>query len=201
MTAHAEAVESKNQLIEVWTRLVEDRGGRVSTQDDVCRLWADSTFGFWNTVTLTGERITAGELGDQLARAAAFMRAQAQPGFLWLFEDLIDPPARDGLAGRLAAAGLEVAFTGHGMAGDLTVPEPRHAELEFRRVRTEQELLDYGTVNARAYGMGDDAARDALTGSKLWAGEAYAYLGYRDGVPVTAAATVAGPGADRKSVV
>lgn len=84
----------------------------------MCRMWANSVFGFWNTVTFTGEHIDAHALVDQLNRAAAFMRSQSQAGYLWLFEELLDSSARAQLDLRMRAAGLEISFTGHGMAGD-----------------------------------------------------------------------------------
>ncbi|MFI6505751.1 GNAT family N-acetyltransferase [Nonomuraea typhae] len=198
------ALESKDHLITVWTALVSDRGGQVDTDDGVCRMWADSTFGFWNTVTLTGTDIQADALSDQLSRAASFMRTRSQAGYMWIFEDLLSGQAKEELFSRAAEPGLELAFSGRGMAGDLTLSEPRHPELEFRRVETDEHLADYGEINALAYGMPPEVGRDALAGSALWRGDGpssvsgkrsdvHAYLGYRDGRAVTCAATVAGP--------
>ncbi|WP_283138860.1 GNAT family N-acetyltransferase [Rhizohabitans arisaemae] len=161
--------------------------------DGVSRMWADSAFGFWNTVTLTGADIASEALGDQLRRAASFMRSKSRPGYLWIFEELLSPQAREGLFRHAATAGLELAFSGRGMAGDLSIPEPFHPELEFRRVETDEQLTVYGDINARAYGMPPEAGRDALAGSGLWRSDIHAYLGYRDGRPVTCAATIAGP--------
>jgi ribosomal protein S18 acetylase RimI-like enzyme len=188
------ALESKDHLIVVWSDLVHDRGGQVSMDDGVGRMWADSAFGFWNTVTLTGADIPADALGDQLGRAASFMRTRSRPGYLWVFEDLLSPQAKSELFRRAAEAGLEPAFSGRGMAGDLSVPDPRHPELEFHRVETDEHLAVYGAINARAYGMPPSAGVDALAGSRLWrTGAVHAYLGYRDGRAVTCAATIAGP--------
>jgi hypothetical protein len=186
-------VESRDQLIAVWTRLVLDRGGQVSTDDGVSRMWADSVFGFWNTVTLTGVDTSAAALGDQLSRAASFMRSRSQAGYLWLFEDLLSPQAKQELLPRAADAGLEVAFTGRGMAGDLSIPEPHHPELEFRRVETDDDLAAYGEINARAYGMPPEAGPAALADSHLWRHDAYAYIGYREDRPVACAVTIDGP--------
>jgi hypothetical protein len=190
MNPSAEAVEAKDQLIGVWTRMVEDRGGRVSVDDGVCRLWAESAFPFWNTLTLTGENVAAGELADQLARTASFMRGQSRSGLLWLFEDLLDPKAKAELPRLMSEAGLELSFTGYGMAGDVEVPDPSSATLEFRRVETEDELLTYGEINAQAYGMAPDAGPAALSGSKAWLRDTYAYIAYDQGRPVACAATV-----------
>ncbi|MFI9589926.1 GNAT family N-acetyltransferase [Nonomuraea sp. NPDC052265] len=156
-------------------------------------MWADSSFGFWNTVTLAGTDISADALSERLARVAAFMRSKCESGYLWVFEDLLSAQAKGSLVQRAAEAGLEVAFSGRGMAGDLLVPEPYHPELEFRRVESEEQLAAYGDINARAYGMAPEAGRVALAGSELWCGDVHAYLGYREGRPVTCAATVAGP--------
>ncbi|WP_211192167.1 GNAT family N-acetyltransferase [Actinoplanes sp. TBRC 11911] len=185
-------MEAKDQLVGVWTRMVEDRGGRVSVDDGVCHLWADSAFPFWNTLTLTGESISAGDLGDQLARTATFMRGRSRPGLLWLFEDLLDPAAKAAFPRLMSDAGLEISFTGWGMAGDVEVPDPSSSspELEFRRVETEDELLTYGEINARAYGMAEDAGPAALSGSKAWLRDTYAYIAYDRGRPVACAATV-----------
>jgi hypothetical protein len=187
-----EAVESKNQLLAVWSALVTERQGVVGVDDGVGRMWADSPFAFWNTVTLTDADISGSALKDRLGRAADFMRGREQFGYLWVFEDLIAPDAREDLLPSAAAAGLELAFTGWGMAGDLDIPEPAHPDLEIRRVRTEEDLLAYGEINGHAYGMPVEVGRAAVPGSRLWL-DAYAYIAYRGGRPVSCAATVAGP--------
>ncbi|TDC37178.1 GNAT family N-acetyltransferase [Micromonospora sp. 15K316] len=193
MSSTADSVESRDQLIAVWTRLVQDRGGQTDTDNGVSRMWADSIFGFWNAVTLTGVDISVDDLSDQLSRAALFMRDKSQAGYLWLFEDLLSPQARHELLPRIAEAGFELAFSGRGMAGDLSIPEPHHPELKFRRVETDDDLVTYGEINARAYGMPPEAGPAALGGSGLWRNDAYAYIGYRDGRPVACAATIGGP--------
>lgn len=190
MVSSRDAIESRDHLIDVWGRLVLDRCGEVSTDEGVSRMWAESTFGFWNTVTLTGAGISADDLGAQLSRAASFMRSRSQAGYLWVFEDLLGPPAKQELSRRAEAVGLELAFSGHGMAGELSIPEPLHPELEFRRVETDDELAAYGTINALAYGMPPEAGRNAFADSAVWRHDAYAYIGYRDGRPVTCAATI-----------
>lgn len=93
---------------------------------------------------------------------------------------------------RVAEAGLELAFTGYGMAGDPVVPDPVHPDLEFRRVENEPQLVTFGQINALAYGMSEEAGLQALTGSEYWLRETCAYIAYRDGNPVACAATVKG---------
>ncbi len=61
------------------------------------------------------------------------MRAKEHPGFLWVFDDLLDQDAREGLTAAAEQAGLQFAFPGTGMAW---VGPPQSCEdLRWRRVR------------------------------------------------------------------
>ncbi|MEU0492653.1 GNAT family N-acetyltransferase [Nocardiopsis sp. NPDC006139] len=193
MAGRAESVESMEQLTAGWRALVLDRdpGADVRDLPGVAVRWADSRFAFWNCVTLTEVDADPGLLDERLARAAGVMRAKRRPGFLWLFEDLLSEQARAGLRDAVERAGLEFAFPGTGMAGDLpSLPAPSHPELEFVRVGTEEHLRAYADLNSRAYGFPLEDGRDGLLGSALWKDGVYAYLGLRDGVPVTCAGAV-----------
>ncbi|MFJ5775192.1 GNAT family N-acetyltransferase [Streptomyces sp. NPDC093094] len=197
MTELADAVESMEQLAVVWRAMVLDRDPDADVRDlpGIAVRWADSRFAFWNCVTLTDVHADTEAVGRQLRQAAGIMRAKTRPGFLWIFDDLLTEDARgklDALAGR---AGLAHAFPGTGMAGDLLpVPDPAHPELTFVRVSTDEHLRAYADLNSRAYGFPPEHGRDGLAGSSLWTTEVYAYLGLRDGVPVTCAATVEAEG-------
>jgi GNAT superfamily N-acetyltransferase len=197
MTNVADAVESVEQLASVWRSMVLDRDQDSDVRDlpGIAVRWADSRFAFWNCVTLTDVGADPELIGQRLAQAAEIMRTKQRPGFLWLFEDLLDEHARVGLAEAAERAGLQHAFPGVGMAGDLLpVADPVHPELTFVRVSTDEQLRDYADLNSRAYGFELEDGRDGLVGSALWKKEAYAYLGLRDGVPVTCAATVEADG-------
>jgi GNAT superfamily N-acetyltransferase len=61
-------------------------------------------------------------------------------------------------------------------------------------VSTDAHLRAYADLNSRAYGFPLDHGRDGLGGSALWKERVHAYLGLRDGVPVTCAATVEADG-------
>lgn len=193
MADRAESVESMEQLAAGWRTLVLDRdpGADVRDLPGVAVRWADSRFAFWNCVTLTEVDADPGLLDERLARAADVMRSKERPGFLWLFEDLLSEQARAGLAAAAERAGLEFAFPGTGMAGDLpSLSAPSHPGLEFVRVGTEEHLRAYADLNSRAYGFPLEDGRDGLLGSALWKDGVYAYLGLRDGVPVTCAGAV-----------
>ncbi|MEU3553794.1 GNAT family N-acetyltransferase [Streptomyces fragilis] len=197
MTDLADAIESMQQLRTVWRAMVLDRTPDADVRDlpGLAVRWADCRFPFWNAVTLTEVGVDAALLEERLREAAEVMRTKEQPGFLWLFEDLLADGAREELSPAADRAGLQYAFPGTGMAGDLLpLPEPKHPDLTFLRVTTDDQLTAYADLNSRAYGFDLAAGRDGIVGSTLWTTEVFAYLGLRDGVPVTCAAAVEADG-------
>jgi GNAT superfamily N-acetyltransferase len=197
MTDLSASVESVEQLALVWRGMVLDRDPDADVRDlpGIAVRWADCRFAFWNCLTLTDVGADARLVEQRLGEAAEVMRAKRRPGFLWVFEDLVDEPARAGLDEAADAAGLAYAFPGTGMAADLpSLPEPAHDELTFRRVTDDELLRAYADLNSRAYGFDPEDGRDGLAGSTLWKSDVHAYLGLRDGVPVTCAATVEADG-------
>ncbi|MFG2134600.1 GNAT family N-acetyltransferase [Streptomyces sp. NPDC048751] len=197
MTDLAAAVESVEQLSTVWRTMVLDRDKDADIRElpGVVVRWADCRFAFWNAVTLTDVGADAALLEQRLGQAADIMRSKKQPGFLWLFEDLLADDARTALDEAAQRAGLAYAFPGTGMAGDLLpIPEPHHPDLTFERVTTDEQLRAYADLNSRAYGFPLEEGRDGIVGSTLWKKELYAYLALRDGVPVACAATVEAAG-------
>ncbi|MEW2807484.1 GNAT family N-acetyltransferase [Streptomyces massasporeus] len=193
----ADSIESVEQLATVWRVMVLDRDPRADVRDlpGIAVRWADCRFAFWNCLTLTDVGADAGLLKQRVNEAAGIMRSKSRPGFLWVFEDLLDDAARAVLGEVAEEAGLDYAFPGTGMAGDLLpIPEPAHPELTFVRVTDDELLTAYADINARAYGFPSEDGRDGLAGSALWKSGVFAYLGLRDGVPVTCAATVEADG-------
>ncbi|MEH2511225.1 GNAT superfamily N-acetyltransferase [Nitrobacteraceae bacterium AZCC 1564] len=186
------ALESVQQLADTWKAIVTDRGtGEVRDFPGIAIRWADSKFPFWNCITFTDQVADGKLLDERLAQTVTYMRQRSQPGFIWLFEELLDPSCRAGLPAAAERAGLSYSLPLFGMAGDiLPIPEPHHPNLQFVRVMTDDELLAYADLNSRAYGMPIGAGRDGLRGSALWKSGMYTYLGLENGVPVSAAATV-----------
>ncbi|MFI9724620.1 GNAT family N-acetyltransferase [Streptomyces sp. NPDC052396] len=197
MTVSAESIESLQQLTTAWRTLVLDHDADADVRDlpGIAVRWADSRFGFWNCITLTEEGAGAELLRHRLSQAADIMRTKKHPGFLWLFEDLLDDEARSTLETTAEQAGLQYAFPGTGMAGDLLpLPEPIHPDLTFTRVGTDEQLQAYADLQSRAYGLPLEEAREGLAGSALWKNEIHAYLALRDDEPVACAATIEAQG-------
>ncbi|MGP4009130.1 GNAT family N-acetyltransferase [Streptomyces sp. 4N124] len=177
--------------------MVLDRDPHADVRDlpGIAVRWADCEFAFWNCLTLTEVHADARLVEQRVQQAAEIMRQKSRPGFLWIFDDLLGEEARTTLGAMTERAGLEYAFSGTGMAGDLLpLPEPVHPELTFARVTTDEQLEAYADLNSRAYGFPLEAGRDGIGGSELWKKEVHAYLGMRDGLPVTCAATMEAAG-------
>ncbi|MEU6820929.1 GNAT family N-acetyltransferase [Streptomyces atriruber] len=197
MTDLNESTESAQQLTVAWRGLVLDRDADADVRDlpGIAVRWADCRFSFYNCITLTDTGAGPELLAQRLAQAADIMRAKKHPGFLWLFEDLLDEEARPTLATAAEQAGLQYAFPGTGMAGDLLpIPGPVHPDLTFVRVSTDEHLRAYADLQSSAYGFPLEEGRDGLVGSAHWKSEMYAYLAMRGDVPVACAATVEAAG-------
>ncbi|MFD9636248.1 GNAT family N-acetyltransferase [Streptomyces violascens] len=197
MKGLSESIESMEQLTVVWRAMVLDRDTDADVRDlsGIAVRWADCRFPFWNCLTLTDVGADAGLTERRLGQAVDIMRSKKHPGFLWIFEELLDEQARMALAGAAERAGLAYAFPGIGMAGDLLpFPAPAHPDLTFARVTTDEQLQAYADLNSYAYGFPLEDGRDGLAGSPLWKSGAHAYLALRDDVPVACAATVEAAG-------
>lgn len=182
------AEESAAQLIGMWSALVADYGSSVTVGGGVVHIWADANFGFYNALTFSDSQVGVADLRHRFKDAASFMRSSGRSGFFWIFEELLADQAREQLDELATFAGLARCMTCHGMAGDvLPFPEPSHPRLRFERVRTQEHLDVYASLNARAYDLDVQSAQEAFHGSRLWRETIHAYIGYLDNRPVCCA--------------
>lgn len=193
----ADVLQSVSQLTTVWEMCVKDREtGEVRDDHNLMILWADSPFPFWNALTNVELSVDAEHLENTLRKSADYMHCHHQPGFLWFFDDLVEPSTRLHLPMIAERVGLNLAFSGFGMAGDILPleTEPSHPELEFVRVTTHEQVIACAEINCRAYGFPLEVIQPGFANSKFWTEYACAYLGLKDGVPVTTGAAVAADG-------
>lgn len=184
----AGAMESAEQLLGMWQALIEDYGATATTEAGVAHRWADTRFGFYNTLTFADADVDVATLAARLDHAGRFMRSSDKTGFFWLFEELLTDEAQTQLPTMATQAGLAPAMTCYGMAGDvLPLPEPSHPALRFERVSTQAHLDAFASLNARAYGMSEADAREVFEDSDLWRNDIYAYLGFEGDTPLCCA--------------
>lgn len=185
---NSEVHESVGQLIGMWGKLVTDLGTSVHDDDGLAIRWADAKFTFYNALIVNDPVNDEERLKQLFLRSAKFMDNQAQPGCLWVFEDLICPEVRGRIIDLALDAGLVRSFTCWGMAGDLpALQEPTHPALRFERVSSAEHLDAYASLNARAYGLSETDAMASFRGSRLWRDEIFAYVAYEGSSPVACA--------------
>jgi hypothetical protein len=188
-----EVYESVHQLAGAWGVIVRNYGtGDILDSDGVSTRWADSTFSFFNCITFS-DPADRERLEESLATSVRYMKSRTQPGFIWLFEDLLSDEARADLPDFIARAGLQTTLTLQGMAADLSerdlTPKPP-PELSLVRVETPAQVGAYADINSLAYGMPTESGRDGFGKPELWTNKAFAYLGMVDGEAVSAASTI-----------
>jgi hypothetical protein len=187
------AILSVEQFKIVWGLCIEDRSvGEVRDEASLLIRWAATDLRYWNALANFEAGAGIESLKATLGRAVRYLRARAESGYLLMFEDLLAPEARAGLPRMAEAAGLSHALSGCGMAGDILplAEEPTHPELAFRRVRNDADTMAFAEIYGRASDYPVESAHAGFAGSKLWTDTMFAYLGLKDGQPVTAAATV-----------
>jgi GNAT superfamily N-acetyltransferase len=192
----SEIVESNVQFASVWKVLIQN-GPQTDLTDrpgiTVC--WADSPFPFWNALFLTEQLTSADILRDRIADATTYMHSKQYGGLLYLCEDYLTGAAKDSLQEILVDEKLEFALPLTGMVGDiLPFTTTVNPFLSFRRASNEQILQDFADMNSEAYGFPLEAGRAGLAGSLFWKESAFAYVGYVDNRPVSAAAAIVNDG-------
>ena len=188
-----EAIRSHDQLASMWQVITADRG-----EADLCELagltirWADNRFPFWNTLIFSEQNADHKRAAEILDLASAYMRSRCQPGLIWICEEFLAPSVRAKLPDIAAEKGLAFSMICHGMEGDfLPISKPSHPALSFVRATTEELMLAYGEINAASYGWEPEIGHAGLQWSPLWKQRMQAWLALEDGMPVSAAATIA----------
>ena len=74
-------------------------------------------------------------------------------------------------------------------AEDLLPPRRALADLEIRRIEDDGGATDLAMLNADAYSMPRDLW-DCISNMRLWHPDSFGFVGYKDGVPVSSAATL-----------
>jgi GNAT superfamily N-acetyltransferase len=192
----SEVVHSFDQRASMWQVIVADRGeADLRDLPGMTIRWADSRFPFGNALIFSERNAGRKDTGDILGQASVYMRSKLPPGLIWICEEFLIPPTRASLPEIAAEKGLTFSLTCHGMEGEFQpIPEPSHPSLTFVRATTEELMLAYGGINAAGYGWEREIGHAGLARSPLWTQRMQAWLGLEDGLPVSAAATIANQG-------
>lgn len=188
---------SVQTLAAAWDAIVTDYGrtapdAEVADDAGLALRWADSLFAFWNCIIPIEQDIGRDTLMMQLERGAVYMGRKRQPGYIWIFENLLTPAACAALPTMAKKAGLAHGLVMYDMLTEKLIDAaPTNSIIEVQRMRSADELTSYADINAEAYGMPLSAGRDGLEGSELWLEGMHSYFGMAEGRPVSTAATCA----------
>jgi GNAT superfamily N-acetyltransferase len=184
------ALDSSNQLLVTWKAVVEDLGAKARTENGVAILWAECSFLFFNSLSFNDANVTEEDLENRLLFSRDLMKNGKHSGVFWLFEELLTTEARSKLDMIYEKTGFKYMLNCYGMSGFISsISEPFHQDLRFERVRTQEHLNDFATINARGYGIPEPDVFSVFQNSKLWLERIYAFVGYYGDKPVCCAGT------------
>jgi len=188
----SEIIESNRLYVSMWKVLAGDRpGADLVDRPGLAVCWADSPFPFWNAVFLTEETADPALLRRRVLDAARYMQGKRHGGLVYVCEDYLHGDARTALPAIIEEAELDFVLRVTGMVGDILPVEARpHPALKLLRASSDAVLRDYADINSDGYGFPLEAGRAGLEGSHLWKEEAFAYVGYVGGEPVSASAAI-----------
>ena len=133
---------------------------------------------------------------DRLERARDYFAGRGAPWSAWILEQWLEPDARAAIHETLTQWGHRVIHEPPGMiAAALQPPAPTLPHLDYAPVCDARTRDDFTAICSVVFDIPLRAGRRLYEREEAWQGSYRGHLGYRRGEPVTAAATVATPGA------
>jgi ribosomal protein S18 acetylase RimI-like enzyme len=189
-TDRTEIDESNAQFYGVWKKL----GGKFASNEalewpGVTISWPGAKWPILNVVGLSCPVADLSELEAKVQRAVGYIETKPVPGMVVACTEWLPPDPEGKNAAIFSQHGLALAFTLRGMVADHLLPPRRTPpELEFRRVASPETRRAIADLNAIGYNAPPEFGREVSDLAGFW-DDAFAYVGYRNGQAVTAAAT------------
>lgn len=173
------ALESSRLYVKMWEEFMKDVDGIVDEEKGVIIRWSDTSLLFFNVLTFDDDGINQMELEKRLEFGAIYMQKRKEAGMFPLFEELLTEEARLKVQETYRKVGFRFESMEYGMAGDIsTFQEPYHPELRFGRVKIEEDMKVFNTLNARANNVDPSHFIKTLKLTKLWKEIGHAFIGY-----------------------
>ncbi len=179
--------ETVHVLKDAWKLMVERLpNGKVEQAEGVSTFLGHVPLPFFNLSMNDCPISDTGDLRRMLAIAMQRAASCEHPSMCALCEDWA-PHDWESVA---AEYGLVPALKMTGMAVEQIKPPRRPAPaIEFRRVTNESMARELAMLNAQGYGMPAELF-DCIANMQIWHEDSYAFVGYSNGIPVTAAAAL-----------
>ena len=169
--------------------------GEIAVAPDLVLIHCGLRQGVFNMALFAAPADTAAAL-DRLRRAQEYFAARGAPWSAWILEEWLDPAARAIVRATLTRWGHRVIHHPPGMIAPalrpaaVTLPRVDYAAVDSARRRD-----DFTALCSVVFDIPLRAARRLYEREQAWHGSYRGHVGYVAGEPVTAAATVATPGA------
>lgn len=185
MRHQAEYKESHEQFGAAWSLYARSRtNGAVLDADGLCIANARHPWALMNTAVLTKPLSSQADLASRAIAAIRYYRDEPTPWFFaagqqWLGE---------GADSTLSALGLSKTGSAVAMVTEaLTPPARALPDAETRPIVDAAGRLALADLNADAYGVPSDWAREIIRSDALWERPLYGTIAWMDGQPVSTA--------------
>lgn len=154
--------------------------------DDLAVCFGNVPLIFFNLWMQSRPATTASELASLLGKARERVAACEHPAGGILREDWLP----EGWEAQVETVGLAPMMRMTWMEAGLLAPRRRPAaELEIRRVQSDEAAAELATLNALAYGMPPELFA-CMANLQFWSSDSHAFVGYAADRPVSCAAVL-----------
>jgi ribosomal protein S18 acetylase RimI-like enzyme len=180
-----EIQESNTSFQELWGMYARGAGGEVVELPGVVATWAGVQWPIVNVLFLSTPAQSLSDLEDRLRRIGRFTSAKQHPGMLigcaeWL------PEKADALFEQHGWIRISEAT---GMVAEQTVARVPADGIEYRRVDSQELRRAVADINAAAYEVPGEMAREALDHESLWNDDCFGFVGFSQQTPVATSTT------------
>ena len=170
--------------------------GDVREAAGVTMASAGGTFQMFNAAFLSAPVEGERDLDRRIVTARVHFGARELGWSYWICEDWLDKTARRGVGGACKRHGLQLATVLPGMMAEKLSPPPRELpRLDVREVGNPTTWAHFCQIGALCFNVPLQWFQEVFADPKLWKKGFVGYVGYREGEPVSTAATVLAAGA------
>ena len=154
------------------------------------------SFQMFNAAFLSGAVETQAQLEARLLAARRHFDSRKLQWALWICDGWLTPAIQRKLSRICETFGLRLSAEMPGMAAEaIQAPVRKLPELEIRRVETVGTLSDFRAIGSTCFHVPIAWFGEVFDEDVMTRGTFACWVGYRNGVPIATAATVASPDA------
>ena len=183
-----EIQESNQTFHELWAMYARGLNGEVVEQTGVLVTWAGVQWPMVNVVFLSSPIQNLAHLGSRLESVAVYTGRKKQFGMLVACDSWLPSP-REQAAPVFSEHGWVQISEAAGMICEKPTAVVSVQGLEYRRVDSKELRQAAANINAAAYGVTAEIAREALDSEALWDEGCFGYVAYFNGKSVATSTT------------